>query len=519
MKAAAKEYLIKHSQFTRNAFILTMSEFNRPDGTRNDLYYSKHVTDTKNAMIKELALVKFKDNANLKKTKLYISLLSNIRKELIEFYIEIEKLNRDFNGLSDMEVYARYNNNLQMQEFEIFEAIKRIEYQVFIVRDLVSKGNMDDAALMKQITKDRIEKLYHFFDVAIGIELEQSVFGERMTKLIKKLNKIIPSSEEYKYIKPDLIVPKSFINLNNQDKNLIAHKLVGENTIRTTSIVYHHINDILSHYDLSNIEAREILLEMMGSFSNEKQNLVVVKIIEHLEKISMRPKKQSLVKYLNESLFFNYKNETNIDKHVTPKNWKDIKEIFYKQRLRKYPASYTNSEKNKCELEALEKIVFTKTDLKILKERYKTFLNRIDFEPVDYKPDFNESDLSVNIANHFSFLLGNCPRKGMPILKNEKDLSKLVNWLTYFFENNFKVPEIKDPIKKVNTNDYFTQLAFLYLFDELRIKGFHNQRTRAKTLFKLWEYSFKEYKGYSKPNFWKVKHENGKEVKKLMLID
>ena len=138
---------------------------------------------------------------------------------------------------------------------------------------------------------------------------------------------------------------------------------------------------------------------------------------------------------------------------------------------------------------------------------------------IKQEPEPKETKLSKKIRKHFGFMLENCPRKGKPILNNVNDIDNLVEWITYYFENNFKVPEISEPIKSVNTNVYFTQLAFLYLFDELRKSGYHTQRTRAKTLFNLWESCFADYKGYSEKNFWKVKHENGKEVRKLMLID
>lgn len=146
-------------------------------------------------------------------------------------------------------------------------------------------------------------------------------------------------------------------------------------------------------------------------------------------------------------------------------------------------------------------------------------IEEIRQEPRKLILEQKETKLSEKVKKHLGFMLGNCPRKGIPILKNKKDFDNLVNWTTYFFENNFEVPEILEPIKSVNTNDYFTQLAFLYLFDELRVSGYHAQRTRAKTLFNLWESCFAKYNGYSESNFWKVKHENGKEVKKLMLID
>jgi hypothetical protein len=161
-------------------------------------------------------------------------------------------------------------------------------------------------------------------------------------------------------------------------------------------------------------------------------------------------------------------------------------------------------------------------------EMFSEFLKIETLPPQQIKEpkiELNENELSEKIKKHFNFMLGNCPRKGKPILDHENDFNKLIKWITYFYENNFEVPKISEPIKSVNTNIYFTQLAFQLLFHELRKTGFHNQRTKAKTLFNLWEFSFVDYKGYSEKNFWKVKkkNENGTdydiETKKLMLID
>jgi len=131
----------------------------------------------------------------------------------------------------------------------------------------------------------------------------------------------------------------------------------------------------------------------------------------------------------------------------------------------------------------------------------------------------DETELSEKIKEHFAFFLGNCPRRGIPILSSENDFNRLIEWTTYFYENNFEVPNIDAPIQNINTNNYYTQLAFVYLFDQLRKLGFHSQRTRAKTIFNLWEKSFQDYSGYSEKNFWKVNQEKGNEVKKLMHID
>jgi hypothetical protein len=57
-----------------------------------------------------------------------------------------------------------------------------------------------------------------------------------------------------------------------------------------------------------------------------------------------------------------------------------------------YPESYTESEKIKLELEDLEKLTINKTDYKILKERYKKYLNNLTAETVQETPPQNESD-------------------------------------------------------------------------------------------------------------------------------
>lgn len=158
-----------------------------------------------------------------------------------------------------------------------------------------------------------------------------------------------------------------------------------------------------------------------------------------------------------------------------------------------------------------------------IKDSFKPELNNTN--ETEAEDELIESKLSKKIKTHFTFLLGNCPRKGRPILTNEDDFNKLIEWTTHFYENNFEVPKISEPIKFVNTNKYITQLAFQILFVELRKSDFHSQRTYAKTIFNLWESSFLDYKSDNENNFWKVKKKNADgidydtEVKKLMLID
>src|SRR5690554_4116723 len=127
------------------------------------------------------------------------------------------------------------------------------------------------------------------------------------------------------------------------------------------------------------------------------------------------------------------------------------------------------------------------------------------------KPEPKETELSERIKKHFGFFNRNCPRKHKQIL-NDTDFEKLTEWTICYFENDFKVPEISEPIKVVNTNKTFVQLAFKYLFKEL-----HKSSPYPETLFDFYQSAFNPYSEDKKSNFEAVK--NNSEVKKLMQID
>ena len=127
------------------------------------------------------------------------------------------------------------------------------------------------------------------------------------------------------------------------------------------------------------------------------------------------------------------------------------------------------------------------------------------------KPEPKEKELSERIKKHFGFFNRNCPRKHKQIL-NDADFEKLIEWAIWYYKNEFKVPEISEPIKVVNTNKTFVQLAFKYLFKEL-----HKSSPYPETLFEFYQSAFTPYSEDKKSNFEAVK--NNDEVKKLMQID
>lgn len=135
-------------------------------------------------------------------------------------------------------------------------------------------------------------------------------------------------------------------------------------------------------------------------------------------------------------------------------------------------------------------------------------------ESMPYTPTpLNEiPDLRQKIEKHFAFFNGDCPRTHTKILNNE-DYNNLIKWTFYYYNNNFKVPEIDKPIRKVNTNKTFVQFALRALFKEL-----HNGKTYPKTLFTFYISVFERYKDDKESNFNKVKGKGKDELKKLMKL-
>lgn len=116
------------------------------------------------------------------------------------------------------------------------------------------------------------------------------------------------------------------------------------------------------------------------------------------------------------------------------------------------------------------------------------------------------SSLRHKVENSFSFMKDIDPRKHGQIL-DEGDFNDLIKWVTYYFENNFQLPEITKPIQKVNTNKGNVIFTFLKFFKEE-----HPEKTRPESLFKLIKACFKEYgndnidnfKKQSKPQYYDI---------------
>lgn len=66
--------------------------------------------------------------------------------------------------------------------------------------------------------------------------------------------------------------------------------------------------------------------------------------------------------------------QRNNDSIITPENWEDKKETFFKQRMETYKDSYTITEKINLELKRIDEMQVESADYIVIKERYRQYL-------------------------------------------------------------------------------------------------------------------------------------------------
>jgi len=109
-----------------------------------------------------------------------------------------------------------------------------------------------------------------------------------------------------------------------------------------------------------------------------------------------------------------------------------------------------------------------------------------------------KNPMKSKIENYFSFMLKNDFRKHQQIL-TETDFEKLIDWLTLYFENNFTIPEITEPIKTINTAKGNVIFSF---------KSFYRDEfpgTFPDSLFELIKRCFHQYRNDDIENMKKTK--------------
>ena len=99
----------------------------------------------------------------------------------------------------------------------------------------------------------------------------------------------------------------------------------------------------------------------------------------------------------------------------------------------------------------------------------------------------------------FGWMTGIDPRKHKVIL-NEPDFNRLLDWITYYFEHDFSLPEVSAPIKSINTNKGNVVYTFMKFF-----KDEYPSHTRPDSLFELIKCCFHEYREDKIENLKKTK--------------
>ncbi|MBO0592932.1 hypothetical protein I2486_16125 [Cellulophaga sp. E16_2] len=456
-RALSPEQNIKQkSESNKNSNkVITNFQMENPDQKKED---TKDINEAK-AYLERGSIFRYenfkKSISDSSSSKYYIKLL-NRWDESQKQYLEENRLQEVSAGLNVLfntylsEIFTIYrhafkyhesNNIKELTNITIkkarFDCLmnKQTDHFIANIESEIVKGKGQLALRRKKYVLGLFTNLQSFLQES-SINFKKSPFLDIFTKSKEKIQNI--SFEEIKFLDNSVKKPSIKTELEdykwvqaktlpfedlteNQKKNRIALELIGENDFRTTSIVYHHIEDVLLKYSLSNIEAKDILLTMRGSFSGESNKWVIPKIIEYLKEINFKP--NALIE-------------------ISPKG----------------------------------AIV-----------------------------------LELEIKKHFNFFQKNCPRKHKQILSDD-DFDKLINWANSYFNNDFKVPEISNPINVVNTNKGFVRLAFRYLFKKL-----HKEKTYPKSLFEFYKSAFSPYEFDKRKQFEAEK--NNDEVKKLMEID
>jgi hypothetical protein len=111
----------------------------------------------------------------------------------------------------------------------------------------------------------------------------------------------------------------------------------------------------------------------------------------------------------------------------------------------------------------------------------------------------SQGTMRDKVKNAFKWMTGNDPRKHKLIL-DENDFEKLIDWITYYFDNKFSLPEIDQPIKKVNTAKGNVVYTFMKFF-----KDEFPSYTRPVSLFELISCCFYEYRKDKIENLKKTK--------------
>lgn len=150
--------------------------------------------------------------------------------------------------------------------------------------------------------------------------------------------------------------------------------------------------------------------------------------------------------------------QRNNDSIITPENWEDKKETFFKQRMETYKDSYSITEKINLELKRIDEMQIESADYIVIKERYRQYL--LDW--LIAKPTKQEEPITLQSLFHDEKMLIPCIdilKHCEPPLIDEncryigKEKSALCLWIELLERNGF--------IKKQSDRKVYAKLLAL----------------------------------------------------------
>jgi len=126
-------------------------------------------------------------------------------------------------------------------------------------------------------------------------------------------------------------------------------------------------------------------------------------------------------------------------------NWEQYKETFFTQSMEKYAGGYSLAEKLEIELSKLENLPINETGTKILKNRYKAYLEQ--------KQALPPQPISINESRTKKVIfetLANIDKQGWQYaFVSEQDYNLFTDLLTNFFVyNDYTLPETTIQLKR-----------------------------------------------------------------------
>ncbi len=127
------------------------------------------------------------------------------------------------------------------------------------------------------------------------------------------------------------------------------------------------------------------------------------------------------------------------------------------------------------------------------------------------KPIVNEENPQSNSTSKtkvIEYLSCMSERDSRQLVKrlSEPEFNKLINWVTFYFDNDLLLPEIKDPIQTVHTSQVFIVSQFVSCFDNIKGKV----PKRPDSLFDLMRLCFYEFRHYKISNLKSANRNNYK---------